>query len=130
MGSLEFVREEYAKDYRVRRFWKLGLAAIFVHVVLDPLVTYVAVAVLQVGVESNPWLAQYLSGGGWEFAIIHLPLVVLVSTIFLAYTWLFTRSSDREATQLYLLSVVFWSVILVWGCLVVGNNLAVVLTGI
>jgi len=40
---LELVRQAYAGDYRVRRFWLLGSTAAFVHTVLDPILTYAVV---------------------------------------------------------------------------------------
>lgn len=130
LRGLGFVCEEYAKDYRVRRFWKLGLAAVFVHIVVDPLVTYVSVVIFEVGVEANPWLATYLYTGDWAFLTIHLPLVLFVGAVFVGFTWLFSISSGQETKQLYFLSLLAWGGILLWGLLLVGNNLVVLLKGI
>jgi hypothetical protein len=106
------------------------VAAAFVHTVLDPVVTYAVVVVFDAGTELNPWLASILENGGWAFAAVHLPVYVLVAVILCAYTYLFSIASDNEATQLYHLAVVAWSMILLWGLLVVGNNLFVLLTGL
>ena len=128
--NLEFVREEYAGDYRVRWFWKLGVAAVFIHIILDPLVTYIVVVVFEVGAEANPWLATYLNSGNWAFVSIHLPLVLFVGAAFVGFTWLFSISSDRESRQLHILSLLTWSAVLLWGLLIVAHNLAVLLTEI
>jgi len=127
--KLKAVRRLFS-DVRVRRFWLLGLAAVFVHTVLDPLVTYAVVAVFDVGVESNPWLAGYLDQGGWAFAMIHLPLYGFVAVVLCAYTYLFSIASEQEATRLHQLSLLAWSGILLWGLIVVGHNLGVLLNGL
>jgi len=127
---LEFVRQAYAGDYRVRRFWLLGSTAAFVHTVLDPILTYAVVTVFDVGTEANPWLAGYLTHSGWAFAMIHLPLYGFVAAVLCAYTYLFSIASEREATRLYHLSLLAWGVILLWGLIVVGNNLVVLFTGL
>ena len=116
-------------DSRVRRFWVLGLAALLLHTVLDPLLTYLAVNVFEVGVETNLWLATYLNQGLFMFTLIHLPLYLGVFLMMGLFTWLFSRASESEATQLYWLSVVIWSGIILWGILIVGNNLWVLLHG-
>jgi len=127
---LEFICEEYKRDYRVRRFWKLGLAAVFVHIVLDPLTTYISVVTFGVGIEANSWLAAYLHAGGWAFVKIHLPLLFFIGAIFIGFTWLFSISSKRETRQLYILSILTWGGIILWGILVVVNNLMVLFTGL
>lgn len=117
-------------DSRVRRFWILGLAALLLHTVLDPMLTYLAVNVLDVGVETNLWLATYLNQGLTTFIGIHLPLYLGSLLMMSAFTWLFSRASESEATQLYWLSIGTWSAIILWGILIVGNNLWVLLQSV
>lgn len=117
---------EWYGDRRLRRFWALGLVAVGLHTVLDPVTTYVAVTVFEAGTEANPWLAGYLAQGAWAFAAIHLPVYLITFGVLGGFTWLYQQASAAEAAQLYRLSLVAWSGIILWGLLVVANNLLVV----
>jgi hypothetical protein len=112
-------------DYRIKRFWRLGLIAVFLHGVADPVVTYLIVNVYDVGREANPWLATHLEAGGTSFLLIHVPLYVMIFGIFAAFTWLFHRGSGTEKEQIYKISLTLWSLIILWGALLVANNLLV-----
>jgi len=116
-------------DYRVRRFWTLGLIAMFLHGVADPAITYLIVDVYDVGTEANPWLAAHLSAGAAQFALIHIPLYVVALSVFVTFTWLFHRGSDAERARIHSIAVVLWTLIILWGVVIVGNNLLVLADG-
>lgn len=114
-------------DWRVRRFWGLGLLAVFLHGVLDPLVTYLVVTVREAGTEANPFLAGHLDSGLGGLILVHVPLYVLAFGVLLAFTWLFARASSAEVDRLYRGSLVIWGLIILWGLILVGNNLWVLI---
>lgn len=120
---------ELYSDFRIRRFWALGLIATTIHTILDPLSTYVIVNVLGVGAEANLWLASYLNQGAWPFIAIHVPLYLFVFILLLAFTALFRRATDAEATQLYGLSLIIWGGIILWGLSIIGSNVLVLFGG-
>jgi len=116
-------QSELFADYRLRRFWVLGLCGFFIHGVLDPFSTYLAVIVYGAGTEANPWLATYVEAGWESFLIIHLPLYLVFFGVLIGFTWLFSIGSESEKQQLYSFTIVVWLVIILWGGLVVANNL-------
>jgi len=117
-------------DYRLQRFWIAGLVAIFLHAVADPFVTYFAVNVYGVGIETNPWLSGYLENGWQSFFLAHIPLYVLILAFFIAFTWLYSFGSESEKQQTYRLAMALWLLIILWGAFVVVNNIWVLLTRI
>ncbi|EMA19726.1 hypothetical protein G9463_22900 [Haloarcula sp. JP-Z28] len=117
-------------DYRLQRFWIAGLVAIFLHAVADPLVTYFAVNVYGVGIETNPWLSGYLQQGWQSFLLAHIPLYLMIFAFFISFSWLFSLGSESEKQQIYTLSMVLWLLITLWGIFIVVNNIWVLLTGI
>lgn len=117
-------------DYRLQRFWMAGLVAVFFHTVADPFVTYFAVNVYGVGMEANPWLSGHLEQGWQSFFLAHIPLYLMISAFFIAFTWLFSLGSESEKQQIYTLSMALWLLIILWGILIVVNNIWVLLTGI
>ncbi|MFC7059981.1 hypothetical protein [Halovenus salina] len=117
-------------DDRIKRFWGLGLIAVFLHGVADPVITYITVSVYDVGREANPWLATHLEKGATSFLLVHAQLYLIIFGIFAAFTWLFYRGTDSEREQIYKLSLVLWSLIILWGAFIVGNNLFVLADGI
>jgi hypothetical protein len=117
-------------DYRVRRFWILGIIALIIHGVLDPLVSYLAIAVFNVGQEANHLIAPYFQDGPITLLIIHIPLYAFCIGCFFVYTWLFSRGSVSERRQMYVLSLGLWCLIILWGLLLVFNNLLVLVYGL
>lgn len=123
-------REGAYTDYRVRRFGFLGIIALVIHGVVDPLVSYLAIAVLDVGREANPLMAPYFQEGLMVLVLIHLPLYVLVIGCILAYSWLFFRASRVERQWLHRLSLMMWGLIIAWGLILVVNNVFVLVGGL
>lgn len=128
-GTRSAIRDSFA-DRRVRWFWIFGLVALFLHGVVDPLVTYLAVNVYGVGIETNSLLAGYLGQGVGAFVVIHLPFYVIGLGVLLAFTWLFSIASPSEMDQVFKFSILAWSFIILWGVLIVWNNLLVLVGGI
>lgn len=116
-------------DRRLRHIWLLGGAALLLHGVFDPVVTYLAVIVFESGREGNVWLATYLHRGAWPFLRVHIPLYLGFTAALCGLTWLFTHGSDEEAATVYKIALVGWAGIIVWGLALTANNLVVLLTG-
>lgn len=114
-------------DPRIREFWVLGIVSIFIHGVLDPVTTYFAVIVVDAGFEANTLFTGYLQEGPLAFFLAHLPLYVIFTVILFAFTVLFSTASETETDQLQTISRIGWSVVILWGSLVVLNNLRVLL---
>jgi hypothetical protein len=113
---------------RIRQMLILWVGAFFLHTVADPTVTYVAVVLLDAGVEANPFLQRWIRDGIFSFIAIHIPLYVTGFLGFLILRWLFRQGSDHEQMRVYYLSIVVLSGINLWGMLLVFNNLWVILT--
>jgi hypothetical protein len=121
---------EHVSDPRVRRFWYLGLVGLFLHGVADPLVTYLVSLVYGVGMETNHWLSMYLHRGLIAFILIHFPLYIFTIAGFCTFTWLFARASPEERYQIYKLSTITWGLIILWGMIIVTDNLLVLISGL
>ena len=128
--SVDTLRREISNQTEIKRNWGLGVTALFFHGVADPIVTYFSIVILDVGFESNQWLAGYLHEGFFIFFTAHIPLYLLVAGSLCALTWLFTRATPAETEQLYHLSLLAWIGIILWGAVVVGHNLLVLVATI
>jgi hypothetical protein len=106
------------------------VVTLLIHGVLDPLTTYLAVAVFETGIETNYWLAGYFQQGVGAVILIHVPLYLLVITSYLSFTWLFIRATPQVATRIYWLAVGCFVLLILWGIVVVGNNVSVLLLGL
>lgn len=122
--------QTFQSDYRIRHFWLLASLALFLHGVLDPGLSYLAVVVLESGVETNPWLATLFTQGLLPLIISHVPLYVLCGGFCYAYTRLFQIASTPVANQLYYIALAAWAAIILWGGILVGRALAAILIGI
>lgn len=91
---------------------------------------YLLVNVYGIGTEANLWVATYLHSRVVEFLVIHVPLYIAIFGISAAFTWLFHRGLDAERAQIYLIAQIFWSLTILWGVLIVGNNLLVLVDGL
>jgi hypothetical protein len=118
------------EDRRVRRFWHLGLVALVLHGLADPLLTYFAVVYYGVATELNPFIAAPLQQGAGTFVAVHIPLYILFFALMGGYTWLFSRASPAEVERLYRFSLIGWAVIILWGAVLVGYNLLIFLRGV
>lgn len=117
-------------DKRRRRFWLLGGIAFLLHVVLDPFTTYLSVRVYGVALETNPLLIEPLRQGLRSFILIHLPLIALLGIVFVGLLWLLHIGSPAEAAWVARFSTIVWILIILWGILVVANNLFVLVSGL
>lgn len=115
---------------RAGRIWRLAAIVFSLHGVLDPAITYLAVEVLQVGVEANPFLRRQLAGGPWQLAIAH----VLLGVFFAATCWgvitLMRRGTAEEAADAYRLARLFLFGMILWGVGLICWNTHVILQGV
>lgn len=117
-------------DYKLRRVYLLlGIAWLF-HAVGDPVVTFLAVNVLDVAVETNPLLRGPLNQGAVPFALAHVPLFVMGLLVLVMFTILFDYAEGEERTRLYWLTLGGFSVIILWGIALVGWNLFVLISSV
>lgn len=117
-------------DARLRRIWGLYGVVVLLHAVLDPAVSYVAVRVADVAVETNPVLAPAFATGPAAVVVAQLPLFGIVIVGLGGLTALFNRASEREAAQLYRLSLLVLGGCALWGVILVGWNSWVLVSGL
>ena len=117
-------------DARLRRIWGLYGVVVLLHAVLDPAVSYVAVRVADVAVETNPVLAPAFATGAAAVVVAQLPLFGIVIVGLGGLTALFNRASEREAAQLYRLSLLVLGGCALWGVILVGWNSWVLVSGL
>jgi hypothetical protein len=108
----------------------LGLTALTIHGILDPFVSYLAIRVFNVADELNPLMAPYFEGSIVDLLLIHVPLFLITITGLLLLTWLFSLGSDSQKQQVYRLALAVFSLMILWGLVVVVNNLLVLIQGI
>lgn len=130
MKVVDAFRYDLINQQVVRTNWLLGSIALFLHGIVDPAVTYVSIEVFSVGIETNQWLSGYIHQSAIAFILIYIPLFILVIGSLFALTWLFAKASPAETRQLHKLSLVVWIGIILWGAVVVANNLLVLITGV
>lgn len=117
-------------DDRLCRIWGLYGLVVLLHAVLDPAVSYVAVSVADVAVETNPLLAPAFAQGATAVAVAHLPLVLILVVGFGGLTALFTLASEAETEWLYQFSLPVLGGCTLWGVGIVGWNSWVLLSGL
>ena len=117
-------------DNRFRKIWIFGLAGFAINGLADPLISYLAINVLDVATEANPLMAPHLKGSVGELLLIHVPLMVLTVGGLAMLTWLFSIGTSSQKQQLYKISIGAWTLIILWGLVVVFNNLLVLIQGI
>lgn len=113
-------------DQQLRHVLILWISAFFFHTVADPTVTYVAVNLLEVGTETNPFIQSQLDRGFLRVVLMHIPLYILGIAGFVVLQWLLNRGSEQEQRHVYYLSLTLLSVINIWGIWLVWNNLRVI----
>jgi hypothetical protein len=114
----------------MRHIWLLGLTALAIHGMLDPLVSYLAISIFDIASEANPLMAPHFQGGIGRLFLIHIPLIILTIIGLWCLTWLFSVGTGSQKRKLYRLSVGLWALIILWGLVVVANNLFVLFEGI
>lgn len=87
--------------------------------------TYLAVQVYDVGMEINPLFVKPLNEGALIFALAHVYLFAAVAIVFIGFLWLFELADSSERDWLRRFSTVAWSLIILCGLVLVGNNLFV-----
>jgi len=118
------------EDHRVKHIWALGLTALAIHGLADPAVSYLAINVFEIASEANPLLAPHFQGGLDGLLLIHIPLFMIAIVGIWSLTWLFSMGTESQKHQVHRLSVGLWSLIILWGLVVVANNLFVLFQGI
>lgn len=111
-----------------QRLGILGGIAAGLHLVLDPVVTYLVVQVYDVGRELNPLFVEAINNGIVSFAIILIPSFVVFGLVYIGQFWLFRFADPSETEWLHRFFTVAWSINILWGLLLVGNNLFVLLS--
>ena len=96
------------------------------HGVLDPAISYIIVK-KGIGIEANPFLRPLFGHGALAILIAHLPLFGILVVCFLSLLYLFTISEEDDRKQLYLLSQLTLTVFALWGMILVGRNLYILL---
>ena len=114
---------------KVKVIWILGLVAFAIHGVFDPIISYLAISVFDVATEANPLMAPHLQGSIGDLLLIHVPLVVLTLGGLAMLTWLFSIGTSSQKQQLFQISIGAWTLIILWGLVVVANNLLVLIQG-
>lgn len=115
---------------RIRQSSLLLAAALCLHTVVDPALTYLAVVHFEVALEANPFIKRWLRAGLGSFVAIHLPVYALGGVAIVTLRWLYHTATPREQELLYYLSVIGFSGLLLWGTILVANGLAVLWTGL
>jgi hypothetical protein len=115
---------------RINQVKTLWFCTFFLHAILDPFITYLSIGVLGIGYESNPFLREWLNEGIGPFVLIHIPLLVIAIVGFLILRWFLSHGDESEQTQVYYLSVLILGGAIIWGGLVVINNLWVLWSGL
>ncbi|PSQ21857.1 hypothetical protein BRD04_05750 [Halobacteriales archaeon QS_9_67_17] len=117
-------------DAKLRRVLGLYAVAVLLHAVFDPAVTYVAVRVVEVGVEANPMLRPHFEAGLFRVVVAHLPLFVLLGCIGGSIAYLFETATGRERNRLYAVSQALLDGTVLWGLLLVAWNLRILATAL
>lgn len=112
-------------DPQLRRFWVLSGVSIFSHTVADPALTYLAVRVYDIGYETNPMLAAPLGESLESFVVIHSPVWAISIGTLVGFAILFERSVTDELEAIAYYGELVWAGIILWGTVLVGNNLLV-----
>jgi len=117
-------------DAKLRRVLGLYAVAVLLHAVFDPAVTYVAVHVVEVGVEANPMLRPHFEAGLLRVVIAHLPLFVLLGCIGGSIAYLFETATGQGRRRLYAVSQALLAGTELWGLLLVAWNLRMLATAL
>jgi len=123
---MRWVRSESTastESRRLRHLFILWIGAFFLHTIADPAATYIDVTILEIGVETNPFIRSWLDKGIGMFVLIHIPLYIFGIIGIMVIRWLFKQGSEREQKQVYCLSIIVLGGINIWGALLVLNNL-------
>lgn len=115
---------------RIRHSWWLIIVAFCLHVIVDPALTYLAVAHLDLAREANPFIRYWLTAGTVPFVLIHLPMYVFCGISLVIVRRLYRSATVREQVIMYRLSVVGFSGLILWGILLSLNALRVIWLGI
>ena len=117
-------------DAKLRRVLGLYAVAVLLHAVFDPAVTYVAVRIIEVGVEANPMLRPHFEAGLLRVVVAHLPLFVLLGCIGGSIAYLFETATGRERNRLYAGSQALLDGTVLWRLLLVAWNLRILATAL
>jgi len=118
-----FTTIQAERIYCIKLLWIL---CFLFHTILDPAITYVAVVMLEVGIESNPFIQRWLDKGIGMFVLIHIPVYIFGIIGFMILQWLFNQGSKQEQRQVYYLSIIVLGGVNIWGVVLVLNNLWVI----
>lgn len=123
-------RPESLSHGRFQLITGLWVGASLLHIVADPVTTYTAVVLVEAGIEANPVLRGWVQQGPVAFVLVHIPLIVASIVGWAALLLLLDRSTPRETTQVFYISIVALSGIILWGVFLLVNNLRVILAGL
>jgi len=98
------------------------------HAIVDPILTYIIVVVFGVGYESNPMLAAPLNQSLTAFILVHVPLWVIITVVIVMFAIIFEKAPLEDIDTIVYYGEFVWLGIILWGILLVGNNLFVLVS--
>jgi hypothetical protein len=113
-------------EKEVRRTMILYTIAGLIHGFLDPIITYLVINE-NLGRETNPLLQPLFEQSLISVFIGHLPLFVILLVCFAFLLYLFNIAEGTERDHLYWISQSVLVVCIIWGALLVGWNLNILL---
>ena len=116
------------RNPKQRRFWLFSGVATFLHAIVDPILTYIIVVVFGVGYESNPMLAAPLNQSLTAFILVHVPLWVIITVVIVMFAIIFEKAPLEDIDTIVYYGEFVWLGIILWGILLVGNNLFVLVS--
>jgi hypothetical protein len=113
-------------EKEVRRTTILYSIAGLIHGFLDPIITYLVIN-QNLGRETNPLLQPLFEQGLISVFIGHLPLFVILLVCFIFLLYLFNIAEGNARDHLYWISQSALTVCIIWGAILVGWNLNILL---
>lgn len=114
------------------RIWHscaLLIVAFFLHTVVDPALTYLAVVHFEVAYETNPFIRQWLAAGAIPFIFIHFPMYVFCGVALISLRWFYRTATEWEQYVIYSVSMIGFSGLICWGILLALNGVRVLWLG-
>jgi hypothetical protein len=119
--------EELDRTQRVRRLWLLFGVGVFLHGVVDPVITVVALTWIPGLGEANPLIGYGLTRGWPTFVGLHLILYVVVSVPFWGIARIVRNGSEDGSERIYYLISRGLVLVILWGLGLVMWNLYAIL---
>ena len=121
------IGEELDRTQRVRRLWLLFGIGVFLHGVVDPAITVVALTWVSGLGEANPLIGFGLESGWPTFVGLHIMLFIIVGVPFWGITRLVQTGSVGASERIYDLISRGLVLVILWGLGLVMWNLYAIL---